>query len=1009
MTVQAQGGVSTSGAEADGAVAQSIGGGGGLFSSNGSSLAALIAGGAGPGSGGAVSVGVQAVQTMGAGAIGAIAQSIGGGGGIAQASGVSASGPVTLGGSGNGDGAAVTVQAQGSVLTSGAEADGAVAQSIGGGGGFYQAFASGGSPLAAVIAGGAGSGSGGAVSVGVQAVQTLGAGAIGVIAQSIGGGGGVAQTSGGSAGATVTLGGTGSGDGAAVTVQTQGGISTSGAEAHGVVAQSIGGGGGLVQALSSGGTPLAVPVAGAAGSGSGGAVTVDVQALVETTGAGAHGVIAQSVAGGGGLVGGGEFATVLPAASGAFAGSAGGAGTAGPVVVNVSANVLALGADSTGIVAASTDGTGRGGPISVTIADVTVLGGIGAGGTPGEGDEPANAVRLIGGSANLLTNNGYIATGTGILGFAATGGLGDDQIDNFGRMDGSIDLAQGKNGIDNKPAAIFNSGSIVWLGPLTAPFDTLTNEGLLSPGGFQNVYTTNVTGNLTQTATGVYGLDLDLEPSNDLINVTGTANMAGNVFVNLVNPLTAPGFAKPGTHTPPILLAAGGVTNSGLTLTAFNTAVIHYSLAYPNPDEIDLKYVIDYSPQGLTQNQHSVGNAINAIQTLQLSPAFRPIASNLFYLPSTATLGSTYDSLSGEGVSAAQQTAFDATELYQSTINTQAQRWISDACGDDATSRTAYDTPSARPGAPAPIAPCANPRTWRIWGTGFGASSNWPGNSTVGSAAATEHTSGFAAGLDYQVNPNVLIGVSAGGGQSSFGVLDRGTWGSVDAWHGSIYGAWRSQMGFYASGILSYSGFENTEQRSASIPSVVLPASNFVGGPYQIPGYAEKPQGRFDSQALSGYGELGYQWKYGALTTTPFAGIGFASLHSSAFTETNQDLPSAIGLTYDSRTIGSLPSYLGLQLESKAPLFNGMELGVWARGAWKHEFETDRSTESAFIAAPGFDFVVQGARPPRDAFVTTIGAKLSLSKNAALFGTFEGQFGSGASSVGGTGGLVVSW
>ena len=619
-------------------------------------------------------------------------------------------------------------------------------------------------------------------------------------------------------------------------------------------------------------------------------------------------------------------------------------------------------------------------------------------------------MRLIGGSTNLLTNNGFLTTLSDVYGFVVTGGLGNNSIDNFGRMDGSVDLAQGLNAIDNKPTGIFNSGSVVWLGALPAPFAMLTNEGLLSPGAYQNVYTTNITGNLTQTPTGTYGLDLDLKPpSNDLITVSGSANMAGQVFVNLVDPLTAPGFAKPGTHAPLILTAAGGVTNSGLNLTAFDTAVIHYSLIYPNPNDINLKYVIDYSPAGLTQNQHSVGNAINAIQTLQVSPAFRPIATALFYQPSFAVLGSTYDSLSGEGVSAAQQTAFDATSLYQSTINTQTQRWISDTCGDDPASRTAYATPlPTRKGGPAPIAPCANPRTWRLWGTGFAASANWPGNATVGSAAATAHMSGFAAGLDYQVNPNVLVGVSAGGGQSSFGVLNRGTWGTVDAWHGSIYAAWRNQ-GLYVSGILSYSGFDNSEQRSASIPGVVLPASNFIGGPYVIPGFAEKPQGDFASHAWSGYGEVGYQWKYGAFTTTPFAGLQLASLQTGAFTESNQGLPSVIGLSYASRTIPSLPSYLGLQLESKAALPNGMDLDFWARGAWQHEFEADRSTDSSFIAAPGFNFIVQGALPPRNSFVTTIGAKLALTKNAALFGTFEGQFGWGATSVGGTGGLVVSW
>jgi len=105
--------------------------------------------------------------------------------------------------------------------------------------------------------------------------------------------------------------------------------------------------------------------------------------------------------------------------------------------------------------------------------------------------------------------------------------------------------------------------------------------------------------------------------------------MSGNVFVNLVNPLTAPGFALPGTHLSTILSAQGGETHSGLTLTAYDTAVINYSLTYPGTQDIDLQYVINYSPVGLTQNEQAVGNAVNLIQGAQISPAFRPIAVNL--------------------------------------------------------------------------------------------------------------------------------------------------------------------------------------------------------------------------------------------------------------------------------------------------------------------------------------------------------------------------------------------
>jgi outer membrane autotransporter protein len=176
-----------------------------------------------------------------------------------------------------------------------------------------------------------------------------------------------------------------------------------------------------------------------------------------------------------------------------------------------------------------------------------------------------------------------------------------------------------------------------------------------------------------------------------------------------------------------------------------------------------------------------------------------------------------------------------------------------------------------------------------------------------------------------------------------------------------------------------------------------------------IPGFLEKPGASFDANALSGYGEAGYNARYGLLTATPFVGLEFASLRTGGFTENNQGFPSTIGLSYAARTTTSLPSFLGLQLEGKGDLPNAMGLDLWARAAWKYEFDATRSTESAFIAAPGFDFVVQGAQPPRDALVTSIGAKLNVTKNAAIFGTFEGQFGWGSNSIAGTGGLVITW
>ncbi len=163
-------------------------------------------------------------------------------------------------------------------------------------------------------------------------MTTYGADAHGVLIQSIGGGGG----SGGAAAAravdispdrripaisvAVATGGSGgSGNtGGTVGLDNSGLITTAGDGAIGVMAQSIGGGGGTAgdatAAAYSGGknegglsVSIDVAVGGAGGTGgTGGGVTLTNSGLIATLGQDAYGVFAQSIGGGGGTGGGGD-------------------------------------------------------------------------------------------------------------------------------------------------------------------------------------------------------------------------------------------------------------------------------------------------------------------------------------------------------------------------------------------------------------------------------------------------------------------------------------------------------------------------------------------------------------------------------------------------------------------------------------------------------------------------------------------------------------------------------
>src|SRR5690606_22285361 len=216
------------------------------------------------------------IGTQGYGAYGVLAQSIGGGGGQGGTGTPATKGHIIIGagvgggggGGDGGDGGNVTFVSRSSnwIQTYGDAAHAVVLQSVGGGGGTGGlTMGSGGTPFGVSLdftlsVGGAGGdgGNGGSVDVctgGACAVTNLftrGDMATGLLAQSVGGGGGLGSLGDPDADPVrsiqldlgLVLGGSGGdgGNGGAVNVQGTYSIATAGAFSHGIAAQSIGGG-----------------------------------------------------------------------------------------------------------------------------------------------------------------------------------------------------------------------------------------------------------------------------------------------------------------------------------------------------------------------------------------------------------------------------------------------------------------------------------------------------------------------------------------------------------------------------------------------------------------------------------------------------------------------------------------------------------------------------------------------------------------------------------------------
>ncbi|MDR6293941.1 hypothetical protein E9232_006495 [Inquilinus ginsengisoli] len=499
------GSVRTSGAFAHGALVQSVGGAGG----NGGEASFNAQGGAGAagGNGGAVTVQSPngSVIAIGDNAIAMVAQSVGGGGGVGGDTndidiGIT---QVAIGGNGGlgGNGGTVSMTMTGGVFASTSPLGGAgiLAQSIGGSGGAGGSAASKGTGFFSMAIGGdaGGGGTGGLVSVTNKSLITSrGDHAAGIQAQSIGGGGG----KGGAAftfaagllpTAAVSVGGRGGSGGPAgnVFVSNSGQVTTYGADATGILIQSIGGGGGSGGAAAARAVDLSpskyvpaisvsVATGGQGGAGNtGGKVGLDNAGLITTAGDGAIGVMAQSVGGGGGTGGdstaasysGGSQAGVAISVAVAVGGSGGTGGTGGAVTVTNEGLVTTLGQDAYGVFAQSVGGGGGSGGAgdassAASQAKFSFAASIGVGGTGGTG-----------GHADIVdvTSTGAVATvGDGADGVFAQsvgggGGAGGGGVATAGG--GTLSVAVGVGGRggaggNGNTATVANGGSIVTRG-----------------------------------------------------------------------------------------------------------------------------------------------------------------------------------------------------------------------------------------------------------------------------------------------------------------------------------------------------------------------------------------------------------------------------------------------------------------------------------------------------------------------------------------------------------------
>src|SRR6266702_7599248 len=555
----------------------------------------------------------------------------------------------------------------------------------------------------------------------------------------------------------------------------------------------------------------------------------------------------------------------------------------------------------------------------------------------------------INGTNSTIVNNGTIKGGPTGYSLRSVGTTGNS-ITNSGTLDGQISVL-GMGG-----SSLINAGLV-----------TITD-----PGTALSVGNLSFAGTFTQTAQGTLALRVDNTGLHDGLFSVNQVSLNGTL-----RPVLTPGLYGSSTTYKDVVVS-GGASVNGQFASITSPSAFFNAVATYNAKSVDVtlsRYGFGSAP-GETLNQRSIGNVLESGYSTALTGATATFYAQLLQAGSLRVL----DQLSGEGTSGTQNTAFNAAALFGQTMDGQMEAWRAGNRGGiagDAPLGYAAEQPRGPAQAFAALkAPALAQPQWNAWAAGFGAGQSLSGNANTGSAGFSDRAAGGSIGVDPLVNPDLLVGIAAGGSSANFSVADRNTSGRLEGGHVGAYAMQRFGAS-YLSAQIAYSHFNNATTRTIS-----------GVGP------DETAKGSFGSDQFGGRLEIGRAFYFGNVSVTPFATVQTARLWQAAYTETSTAglAPGVLALSYASQTVSSLPTFLGAKFDGGVDFGNGMVWSPFVHAAWVHEFEPSRTITASLVTVPVPAFTVAGASAASDSARVDLGSRLALNRWWELSGRVTGEF-----------------
>ncbi|NWC92605.1 MULTISPECIES: autotransporter domain-containing protein [unclassified Pseudomonas] len=529
---------------------------------------------------------------------------------------------------------------------------------------------------------------------------------------------------------------------------------------------------------------------------------------------------------------------------------------------------------------------------------------------------------------------GGVISGAGALSQIGSGTLsltGDSSA-----FTGTSDVANGTLEVDGKlggSLTVENGATLAGTG--TVGTTTLASGAILAPGNSATpVGTLNVNGNLTFAPGSTYQVQIPPgSTTSSLVNVTGTANLAGSVVHIGENG----NYAGSSTYT---ILTADQL-NGTFDSVSSNLAFLTPALFYDAHDVmLRLQMKENFADAAVTRNQRAVANALQSL------PVDSALYNHILNLPNGAPQAA-FNALSGESHASTASVLQGVTDNVISLPMAHLRAHLE-----------ANEAPNAEP----------------VWAQLFG---NWHtlgGNSNA--AKVEQSDGGVFVGADRPIANGWQLGGALGYTDSHSTVSDRASKFDIDSYSATAYGGKAFDAGPGKIKVTAGAAYTWSDIRSRR----------------DVSGAGLDQTLKSTSGASTGqvFTELGYALPLNARATIePFAGAAFSDQRLRGFSESG----GFAALDGERNTNDVTTTTLGLHAQMA---FTALQLQAHLHGTVgvRHAFG-DVTPETTMAFEGSQPFTVAGAPIARNAGVTELGADVTVSKNTTVGISYSGQFGAG--------------